>query len=165
MRLGRGGRSYSIHYVGLPIAATPVLLLAEQFAVRLPETFLHLVSWNRARACRDLLSVAMALLYAWTATLTYRIARCLSRRQGSLPMLVTALAFGAPPLVCMSILAFTEIPAAFLLVWFLTLMLSARSATWWPMVPLAAGSLDKLVRRGPHRWSPRSSRSHIRGCS
>lgn len=135
-RPGRGGRLYSIHYIGFPIAAAPFFWLAEQFALRTPETVLNYVSWNRERACRDLLSVAMALLYSWTAVLTHRAARRLCSRQ-ALTTLATVLAFGAPPLVCMSILVFTEIPAAFLLVWFLGLMLRPKSAAWWPLVPLA----------------------------
>jgi hypothetical protein len=135
-RAGRGGRLYSIHYTGLPIAATPVFWLAEQIALRVPETFLDFVTWDRALACRDLISVAMALVYAWTATLTYRTTKRLYRMQ-TLPTLATALAFGVPPLVCMSILVFTEVPAAFLLAWFSSMMLGPRLSVWKLMVPLS----------------------------
>ena len=144
-RPGRGGRLYPYHYIGLSVALAPIYFIAEQIALALPDPLLEAARWDRERACRDLLSLALSLLYAATAVLTLRTTRMImmpagspeggpqgegqeegqkegrvaARRAAQVSVFATALAFATPPLLSISILAFTEIPAAFLCAWFL----------------------------------------------
>ena len=124
-RRGRGDRLYPFHSIGLSVLIAPAFLVAEQIALRLPESVLAAVSWDPFLACRDLLSVAMIALYIATAMFTLRAARSIVEGIGAdgaakLVPAVTFLAFATPPLLSLSILVFTEVPAAFLCAWFLS---------------------------------------------
>ncbi len=135
-RLGRNGNLYTLHPVGLPIAMAPVYALAAVVTSAIPESLLERVRWDRARACRDLLSLAMALLYAWTAVLTLRTTNTILRKeQGGTAAVVVA--FATPPLVCMSILVFPDLPAACLLAWFAHEAVKPEPRRWALALPLA----------------------------
>ena len=136
--VGRGGRLYPREGIGFSIAMAPVFAAAEAVATRIPAPVLESVRWNVDRCARDLISFACAWLYAWVALLALRVARvvCGSDTQTDLPAI---LAFVTPPLLFVSILAFTEIPAAFLILWFVATQLNpARriSQSVWPLALL-----------------------------
>ena len=135
-RLGRNGSLYTLHPIGLPIAMAPVYALAAAITSAIPESLLERVRWDRARACRDLLSLAMALLYAWTAILTFRTTNTiLPRKQGGTVAVVVA--FATPPLICMSILVFPDLPAAWLLALFTYEAVKPEPRRWALALPLA----------------------------
>ncbi len=124
-RLGRGDRLYPFHSIGLSVLMAPAFLVAEQIELRLPESVLAVVNWDPYLANRDLLSVAMIALYIATAVFTFRAARSIFEGIGAdgaakVAPAVTFMAFATPPLLSMSILVFTEVPAAFLCAWFLS---------------------------------------------
>ena len=136
LRRGPNGSLYPPPHIGLPLALTPVYLAAEAAARALPDGFLQALRWNRANAFRDILSLAMVLLYAWTAVLTLRIAKRL-RPHGHAATAATIVAFLTPPLLTMSFLVFPEIPAALLVVWFLGEQLREPPRSHVRFVPLA----------------------------
>ncbi len=193
-RPGRGGRLYPFHYIGLSVALAPVYFIAEQIALALPDPLLEAIRWDRERACRDLLSLALALLYAATAVLTLRVSRMIlitpgpsegvaqgegreaTGRVAQIAVFATALAFATPPLLSISILAFTEIPAAFLGAWFLyerlrpgkrpQLQLLALALLPWLHIRYAVISVSGfvwMVARSPSREHGLSERigSHL----
>ncbi|HEX9701182.1 MAG TPA: ankyrin repeat domain-containing protein [Acidobacteriota bacterium] len=136
LRRSRNGSLYPPPHIGLPLALTPVYLAAEAAASALPDGLLQALRWNRANAFRDILSLAMVLLYAWTAVLTLRIAKRL-RPDGRAATAATIVAFMTPPLLTMSFLVFPEVPAAFLGVWFLGEQLRRQPRPLVRFVPLA----------------------------
>lgn len=133
---GRSGRLYPRPAIGLPIVLLPAYVAAEAIAAVLPESLLSAARWNRAIALRDLLSLAMAVLYAWTAVLTLRLTKRI-RPDGRAATVATIVAFLTPPLLSMSFLVFPEIPAAFLGVWFVSEQLRADPRRHRRMIPLA----------------------------
>ena len=135
-RAGRDGRLYPRPNVGLPVALLPAYVAAETIAAVLPESFLNIVSWDRSIAVRDLLSFGMAILYAWTAVMTLRIAKKI-RPDGKAATVATIVAFATPPLLAISILVFPEIPVAFLGIWFLSKQLRGDSPGYLRTIPLA----------------------------
>jgi ankyrin repeat protein len=136
LRRSPNGSLYPPPHIGLPLALAPVYLAAEAAARALPDGFLQALRWNRANAFRDILSLAMVLLYAWTAVLTLRIAKRM-RPAGRAATAATIVAFMTPPLLTMSFLVFPEIPAALLGVWFLGEQLREPPRSHVRFVPLA----------------------------
>lgn len=166
--VGRGGRLYPFHYLGLSLLMAPCLFVAEEVSRTLPAGFLERVRWDRTRACRDMLSLAVALLFAWTGVLALRSCRRLLPERGPCE-LSTLQAFSTPPLLSMSILVFTEIPAAFLCALFVLESLDQRPRTQRRLLMLSflpwlhlryavisvAGFgwvLAQFIRRRPLHW-------------
>lgn len=137
VRLGREGRRYPFHYPGLSFLMTPFFFVAEGVSGLVPAELLKRVRWDRSRFCRDLLSLVMATFFAWTGVLSLRCCRHLLP-EGSPSELGSLQAFLAPPLLSMSILVFTEVPAALLCVLFVLDSLERRSS---PLRRLLALSL------------------------
>ena len=114
-RDGRDGARYPSQGLGFSIAMTPVLAAAESLAAALPEGWLARARWNRERAARDLISLALAMLAAWVAVLTMRLTRTVAA--GDAPVWPVALAVAAPPFIFAAIHPGPEMPAALVGVW------------------------------------------------
>ncbi|HUF46237.1 MAG TPA: ankyrin repeat domain-containing protein [Vicinamibacterales bacterium] len=118
-RPGRDGRLYPSQGIGFGVALAPVFAAAEGVATIVPAAVLEAVRWNRERSARDLISAALALLFAWTGVLAWRFDRAIRGvARGSLVGVL--LVFITMPLLGASILALTELSAASLLLWFAT---------------------------------------------
>lgn len=104
---------------GLAFSAgiAPIYVATRWIAAAVPDGLLARVKWNRARAARDLLSVALAIGAVWLAVLTLRLSgRVAPHHPPSWP--VVALAFVTPPLVVAAIQPRPDIAAALAIVWF-----------------------------------------------
>ncbi|MEZ5319125.1 MAG: ankyrin repeat domain-containing protein [Vicinamibacterales bacterium] len=141
-RAGRDGHRYPSEGIGLGVVLAPVFAAAEGVASILPASFLDAVRWNRERCTRDLISVVLGLWFAWTAVLAFRIDGAV-RPAGRRRLLAVVLAFVTLPLFGASILALTEVPAAWLTLWFVWRQLrpnragaGVRLADIWPLAVL-----------------------------
>ena len=174
VRPGRQGGLYLTDGVGFAVAVAPAFLVADRITAFVPESVLEKVRWNRERACRDLLSFLMALLYAWTAILTLRLTEALCGSKAR-TLWSTVIAFATPPLLGVSFLVFPAIPAASLCLLFALEQLRPRprpSVLLAPLVLLpwlqarfaiiSAAGLIWIVARERSRgrdWLRRSARS------
>jgi len=134
--IGRNGRHFPFHPLGLSILYAPVLAPVQALVRSVPEPVLTMLRWDRTRAGRDLLSLTMACLWICCALMTRRLALKLGADRWHATWVVT-LAFLTPPLLNHSILIFSEIPAAALTLVFVLLMLGRRRDSWMPFAPLA----------------------------
>lgn len=135
-RFGSEGRLYPSNGIGFSAAMVPVFLAAETLATLIPQSVLESARWNRERCARDLISFVLSLLFAWVAILTLRVAKVVCGRDTGIDVPVV-LAFVTPPMLFMSILAFTEVPAAFLCIWFLIEQMRPTRRMWITVLPLA----------------------------
>lgn len=116
-RPGAGSVLYPSQGIGFGAALVPVYAVADLVSSSVPESVLEAVRWNRERSARDLISVALAVLFAWTGVLALRLDRVV-RRAGAGHVLVVLLVFVTMPFLGASILALTEVTAALLTLWF-----------------------------------------------
>lgn len=112
MRPGRDGVQYSVHSPGLPVLSLPVFAAGYKLGTSLSDSLLKKAHLTRWTTLRQILALGMMFLSAWGALLCYEyLLKSIDRSSAFLTVLIC---FLAVPLLPLSFLFFTEMPAAFL---------------------------------------------------